>query len=64
MIFGNGIFVNPKKVTAIVNWEQPMNFIEIQSFLGLAGYYKRFVEHFSLISALLTQLTQKEVKFE
>ena len=48
----------------IVNLKQPKNVIEIQSFLGLIGYYKRFVEHCSLISKLLTWLTRKEVKFE
>ena len=63
-IFGNDNFVDPRKVEAIVNWEQPKNVIEIWSFLGLAWYYKRFVEHFSLIVAPFAQLTQKEVKFE
>ena len=46
-VFGNDIFVDPRKVEAIVNWERPKFFIEIRSFLGLAGYYRRFVEHFS-----------------
>ena len=36
----NGIFVDTRKVEAIVNWEQPKNVTEIRSFLGLAGYYK------------------------
>ena len=52
------------KVEAIVKWEQPWNVIEIQSFLGLVGYYRRFVEHFSLIFALLTRLTLKGLMFE
>ena len=43
----NGIFVNPKKVEAIVNWERPKNIIEIRTFLGLAGYYRQFMEYFS-----------------
>ena len=60
----NGIFVNPKKVETIVNKEQPKNVTEIQSFLGLAGYYKWFVEYFSLLSTPLTRLTRKGVKFE
>ena len=64
VVSGNGIFVDPKKVEAIVNWECPKNVTKIQSFLGLAGYYRRFVEHFSLIVAPLTWLTQKGVKFE
>ena len=53
----NGIFVDPRKVKTIANWEQPRNITEIRSFFGLAGYYKRFLEHFSLIFTLLTWLT-------
>ena len=60
----NAIFVDPKKVDAIVNWEQPKNVTEIQSFLGLVRYYRRFVEYFSLISTPLIRLTRKGVKFE
>ena len=55
----NGIFVDLRKVEAIINWEQLKNDIEICSFLGLARYYRRFVKHFSLIVAPLTWLTQK-----
>ena len=53
-----------RKVEAIVNWEQPKNVSEIRSFLGLAGYYRRFMEYFSLIVAPLTRLTRKGVKYE
>ena len=59
VVLGDGIFVDPRKIEAIVGWEQPKNVSEIQSFLGLAGYYRRFVEKFSLIAALLTRLTKK-----
>ena len=59
VVSGDGIFVDPRKVEAIVNWEQPKNVLEIRSFLGVAGYYRRFVEHFSLIHAPLTRLTRK-----
>ena len=64
VISGDGIFVDPKKIEAIVSWEQPKNVSEIRSFLGLAGYYRRFVEHFSLLAAPLTRLTRKGVKYE
>ncbi|KAI5338241.1 hypothetical protein L3X38_017512 [Prunus dulcis] len=64
VISAEGIYVDPQKVEAIVNWVQPTNVTEIQSFLGLAGYYHRFVEGFSLIAAPLTRLTRKEVAFE
>ena len=59
-----GIHVDPKKVEAVVQWERPKNVTEIRSFLGLAGYYRRFVEDFSILAAPLTQLTRKGVKFE
>ena len=64
VIFRNGIFVDPRKVEAIDNWEQPKNITEIRSFLGLVRYYRRFVEYFSRIVAPLTRLTRKGVKFE
>ncbi|KAM2191797.1 hypothetical protein EV2_028319 [Malus domestica] len=46
------------------NWEQPRTVTEVQSFLGLAGYYRWFVKDFSVIALPLTRLTRKEVKFE
>ena len=64
VISGGGIFVDPKKIEAIVSWEQPKNVSEVRSFLGLAGYYRRFVEHFSLLTAPLTRLTRKGVRYE
>ena len=56
--------MDPKKIEAIVSWEKPKNVSEIRSFLGLAGYYRRFVKHFSLIAIPLTWLTRKGVKYE
>ena len=64
VVSGEGIFVDLRKVEAIVGWEQPKNVTEIRSFLGLAGYYRRFVKKFSLIAAPLTRLTRKGVKFD
>ena len=58
-----GISVDPSKVEAVVDWARPMNVSEIRSFLGLAGYYRRFVEGFSRIAVPLTQLTRKNAKF-
>jgi hypothetical protein len=52
-----GISVDPKKVEDVVNWERPTNIHEIISFLGLAGYYQRFVKGFSKLSGPLTALT-------
>ncbi|XP_059663369.1 uncharacterized mitochondrial protein AtMg00860-like [Cornus florida] len=58
------ISVDPSKVESIINWERPRNVPKIRSFLGLAGYYRRFMENFSRIAAPLTRLTKKGVKFE
>jgi len=60
----NGIEVDPQKIEAVKQWLRPASATEIRSFLGLAGYYRRFVEKFSLNSAPLTRLTPKNVKFQ
>ena len=60
----SGVSVDPEKVEAIMSWERPKSVFEIRSFLGFAGYYRRFIEDFSRIAAPMTRLTRKEVKFE
>ena len=60
----NGIFVDPTKVEAVSNWPMPTNVSEIRRFLGLTGYYRRFVEGFSKLASPLTHLTRKNVKFQ
>ncbi|XP_039131810.1 uncharacterized protein LOC120268486 [Dioscorea cayenensis subsp. rotundata] len=62
VVYGKGICVDRKKVEAIIDWEQPKSVSEVQSFLGLAGYYRHFVEGFSQIAAPLPWLTRKEFK--
>ena len=56
--------MDPSKIEAVSKWNRPMNVSEVRSFLGLAGYYRRFVEGFSKIAMPLTQLTRKSHKFE
>ena len=56
--------MDPQKIEAIVNWKPPTNVSEVRSFLGLAGYYRKYVEGFSMIAAPLTKLTRKDVKYD
>ncbi|KAJ0908417.1 putative nucleotidyltransferase, Ribonuclease H [Helianthus annuus] len=58
-----GIHVDPAKIEAVKNWVAPKSPSEIRSFLGLAGYYRRFISNFSKIAVPLTSLTQKERPF-
>ena len=64
IISSEGILVDPKKVEAVLKWERPSTITEIRSFLGLAGYYRRFIEGFSTIATPLTRLTRKNVTWE
>ena len=63
VISGKGISVDPKKVETVVEWDVQTNVTKVRSLLGMAGYYRRFVEGFSQISQPLTNLTKKNVKF-
>ncbi|CAH1431388.1 unnamed protein product [Lactuca virosa] len=58
-----GILVDPAKIEAVMQWEVPRSPSEIRSFLGLAGYYRRFIQDFSKIAVPLTRLTKKSVVF-
>ncbi|XP_020518389.1 uncharacterized protein LOC110006622 [Amborella trichopoda] len=57
------ITVDPSKIEAVLKWERPTNVTEVRIFLGLAVYYRRFVEGFSKIALHLSRLTQKNVRF-
>ncbi|KAI3751218.1 hypothetical protein L2E82_22266 [Cichorium intybus] len=59
-----GILVDPAKIEAVMKWEVPRTPTEIRSFLGLAGYYRRFIQDFSKIAVPLTQLTKKNASFK
>ena len=58
-----GIQVDPGKVEAVVSWRRPRSITDIRSFLGLAGYYRRFIPGFSSLALPLTRLTRKGIPF-
>nr|GFB53600.1 retrotransposable element Tf2 [Tanacetum cinerariifolium] len=64
VINSEGIHVNPAKIESIKDWVSPKLPTEIRQFLGLAGYYRRFIEGFSKIAKPMNKLTQKKIKFE
>ncbi|GJY57304.1 putative reverse transcriptase domain-containing protein [Tanacetum coccineum] len=64
VIDSQGIQVDPAKIESIKDWTSPKTLTEILQFLGLAGYYRRFIEGFSKIAKSMTKLTQKKVKFD
>nr|GFC98283.1 putative reverse transcriptase domain-containing protein [Tanacetum cinerariifolium] len=63
VVNAKGIHVDPAKVEAVKKWEVPRTPMEIRQFLGLADYYRRFIENFSKIAKPLTKLTQKTKEF-
>ena len=64
VVSASGVSMDPKKVEAVMSQERPKSVFEIRSFLGLAGYYRRFIEDFSQLVAPMKRLTRKEVTFE
>nr|GFB52896.1 putative reverse transcriptase domain-containing protein [Tanacetum cinerariifolium] len=64
MINSKGIHVDPAKIESIKDWVFPKSPTEILQFLGLTGYYRRFIKGFSKIAKPITKLTQKKIKFE
>ena len=59
VVSASGVSLDPEKVEAIMSWERPKSVFEIRSFLGLARYYRRFIEDFSRLAVPMTRLTRK-----
>ena len=59
-----GLAIDPKKVEAILEWLAPTNVKEVQSFLGFANFYRRFIKDYSRIAGPLTELTHKDKEFK
>ncbi|WVZ51477.1 hypothetical protein U9M48_002622 [Paspalum notatum var. saurae] len=64
VLTAEGVSVDPEKIEAISNWKTPRNVTEIRSFLGLAKYYRRFIENFSKIAKPMTELLKDKVSFK
>ena len=64
VLSAEGVVVDPAKIEAVKEWDQPRNVTEVRSFLGLAGYYRRFIENFSKIARPMTKLLKKTKEFE
>ena len=64
IISTEGIRVDPMKIEVVMNWKLPRNVTEVRSFLGLDGYYQRFVQGFSVIASSLRRLLREGVNFE
>jgi hypothetical protein len=58
-----GITVDPNKVQDVLKWKPPMSVTQVQNFLGLAGYYRRFILNFSKLAKPITKLLKKGTKY-
>ena len=64
VVSASDVSVNQEKVEAVMSWERSKSVFGTHGFLGLAGYYKRFIGDFSRLAAPMTRLTRKEVTYE
>ena len=62
-MFSDGVSIDLSKIEVVMDWQPLKNVFEIQSFLGVTGYYRRFVKDFSYLAMPMTKLTRKGTKF-
>jgi hypothetical protein len=63
VINSHGVASNPQKINKVASWPTPQNSKDVRSFLGLAGYYRKFVQHFGIIARPLFNLLKKNMPF-
>ena len=64
IILEDGILIDLEKIESIMNWPTPRNMTDVRSFMGLVGYYRIFIEGFSMVAHCITSLQKKGIKFE
>ena len=64
IVLASGVSMDPEKAKSVMSWERPKSVFKIRSFLGLAGYYRWFIEDLSRLDAPMTRFTRNEVKYE
>jgi hypothetical protein len=63
VISGDGVATDPTKIKAVESWPQPKDIMQVRAFLGLAGYYRKFIRHYGQISKPLSDLLKKNTQF-
>ena len=64
LVSAEGVKVNPKKVQAILDWPVPRTVKDVRSFIGISGYYRKFIQNYSKVAAPLTELLKDEQRFK